>query len=140
MYSHQHHMNEEEIKNLFFFLGDEDPSLNRETLKTSNIIWGLENYGLQIPSESIRLIKQEIEKKSKNDKISLEDFKVLWTASVETKIPTKDLTNHMYNMMNDILSSSHVIKHKRENSGEFHLDKINKTMLVELLKLWLYAN
>lgn len=42
---------------------DEDQASCSENLKSKNLIYGLENYCSPLPSNSIRLLKAEIEKK-----------------------------------------------------------------------------
>ena len=127
--------NEEEIKNLFYFLGGEEMIHNKDALKASNVIYGLENYGLPLPIESIRILKNELEKKSKIKEgyITLDDFKSLWLANVDSKVQNKDLTNHMYHLMLEFLEEREENKFDKYNKPNYEL-KVDENQLASLLE------
>ena len=130
MNNFQQYANDEEIHNLFYFLGDENPKSKKEKIKSADIIFGLENYGLPIPAENIKLLKYDIERRTKDDQISIDEFKTLFTANVDTKVPTKDLTSHMFGMMREILKGKDA-----DHANYQQIDKIDKKSLIKLLEV-----
>lgn len=126
------YINEEEIKNLFYFLADEEKSTAPEKLKVTNLIFGLENYGLPIPQNSARILKHEMEKKSEDGMITFDNFKSLWVANVEKKVPSRELTKHLFNTMGELLHENEKVEPKMFGNK---LEKIDKETLIELLKV-----
>lgn len=128
----QHNINDEELRNLFAFLGGE---ANKENLKSTNVIFGLENYALPISPENIKVIKAEIKRKAKDGHIAYEDFKSLWSANIDLKVPAKDMALHFFNIMTELLENTPQVKEVIKNDPNFKLEKINKAMLEDLLTM-----
>lgn len=121
-------MNDEEIRNLFFFLASEAGTPGIENLKVSDVLFGLENYALDIPTENLKTIKYQIEKKERDGRISYDDFRHLWLSYVDYKPNVKEMSNQMFNMISDVLTGA-------KNEYNDKLEKIDKHQLANLIKL-----
>lgn len=120
---------DEEIRNLFFFLADENPSSNKEKLKITDLIYGLENYGLPLSNDSLRMIKNQIEKNSQDGFLLYEEFKILWMNNIDNKsLNVKELTNQMYNMMIELINEDNT-------SVDLKIDKFMLNKLIHLLEI-----
>lgn len=125
---------DEEIKNLFYFLGgSQHTSSIKETQKCSNLVFGLENYGLPIPADILRVIVIELEKKSKSKDgtITFEEFKTLWLANIETKFKISDLSKNLYDLIFEFISE------RDENLKEKHVNSKLETKLGYKELAWL---
>jgi hypothetical protein len=129
--------NEEELRNLFNFLGGEEKVSNHDSVSANHLLFALENYGLPFPGESIRVMKNEIEKiiKTGGGQITFEEFKQLWHINVDQKFNTKDLTAHLYNILLEFLEEreENKIQKTKKPGLEMKLDEDQLYWLMEQL-------
>jgi hypothetical protein len=131
MNSLDYDLNEEEIKNLFFYLVG-DTKHGTELVRTSSLILGIENYGL-FSEETVKALKTVIMDKSEEGNISLDDFKTFWTAKKIDKPGVKDLQKHFINLIEELFitnGSPDLI-----NKNVFSLDQNTLSQILILLKI-----
>jgi len=88
----------EPLRNLYYFLGN-----NQSLAKKGSILFGLENYGLNLEPDDFQKIKLDIERKSKNGDITFEDFKSCWEDSKNKEsYDTKDINIKLFNLLIEI--------------------------------------
>jgi hypothetical protein len=135
-------MNDEEITNLFLFLGNEENA--KDTVKASNVLFGIENYGLPLTPRTIKDLKSEIEKKKTFDgNIAFDDFKSLWIAKVDHKLSPKELAGHFWNLMIETLEKGTYKNNYDKSEGRIDIsmnkniksDKLNVKELKILLNI-----
>lgn len=127
--------NEEELRNLFNFLGGDEKNSNSDSVSANHLLFALENYGLPFPEESIRVMKNEIEKiiKSGGGLISFEEFKQLWHINVDQKFNTKDLTAHLYAILSEFLEEREENKIQRIKKPGYDI-KLDEDQLLWLME------
>ena len=127
--------NEEELRNLFNFLGGDEKNSNSESVSANHLLFALENYGLSFPEESIRVMQNEIEKiiKIGGGLISFEEFKQLWHINVDQKFNTKDLTAHLYVILTEFLEEREENKIQRIKKPGYDI-KLDEDQLLWLME------
>ena len=114
----------EPLKNLYMFLGNNQP-----LAKKNAIIFGLENYGLNIDEEDFQRLKHDIERKSKNGDITFDDFKSCWEESkTKETYETKDLNIKLFNLLielsqTDNKNANKLMKSELDSKGIAHVLK-----------------
>ena len=96
---------EDEIKNLFNFLGSEKPGTITEKIKFKQLIFGIDNllYGI---SDAVKdKIKRELQLCTREEFVSYEDFKIQWKANfnLDYGYYIKESSSQMHNLLSDIL-------------------------------------
>jgi len=88
------------VRFLYNFLGNYQSSA-----KKSEILYGLENYGLNINEDDLQKLKQNIERNSKNsEEIHFEDFRKCWESSKskDTHITDSNINNKLYYLLLEV--------------------------------------
>lgn len=117
---------DEELRNLFFFLSSSTKT-NGENVSKESLIYGLENFGLPIPSEKIVSMKNQISKINMEAFISYEEFKQMWTTNIDFAIDSKAFALQAFNMTKEILgkqAEKFVVNGKLLKEGVLELIKI----------------
>lgn len=94
----------DELKQFFNFLGgNTNSNLLLDNFKLTQILFGLENSGLKIDEDHLRKLKENIEKNSRDGKVNFEDFKAFWTTEFENRNSSKEISNYLFNIINELL-------------------------------------
>ena len=124
--------NEEEIKNLFYFLIGGKKKIESATVPKEKIIFGLKNFGLKIPQSDINYIVKYLNKID-TPTITFEEFKKLWISNIKKDIEYRELAKHTLNMIFDKLYEGKEIKILRKNkqlqSEEFNVNDLETLLL-----------
>ena len=126
--------NEEEIKNLFYFLIGGKKKIESATVPKEKIIFGLKNFGLKIPQSDINYIVKYLNKID-TPTITFEEFKKLWISNIKKDIEYRELAKQTLNMIFDKLYEGKEIKNLRENNqlqnNEFNVNDL-ETVLIKM--------
>ena len=89
---------ETELKEFFDFLVNNKES---HEIKKSDLIFGLENYALNLSEDVMKRITEDIER-HKAASLNFEDFKNLWKHNVEkTTLSTRETSEQLFNLILD---------------------------------------
>ena len=131
--------NEDEIKDLFYFLMGGKKNIESATVPKEKIIFGLKNFGLKIPQSDVDYIVKYLNK-SDSPTITFEEFKKLWISNIKKDIEYRELAKLTLNMIFDKLFEGEEIKILRKNkqlqSEEFNVNDLETLLLkMNLLQL-----
>jgi hypothetical protein len=127
---------DDDLKNLFFFLGKKDitevAQSSNEEIEVEDLKFGLRNYGLGLSPELTNHLEDEVKKKINKQKISFDEFKILWENSIKIKEDfkkgdVKDMSNKMYYLIFEMMD------YLKEGKEELRLDENKlKEVLIKL--------
>ena len=124
--------NEDEIKDLFYFLMGGKKNIESATVPKEKIIFGLKNFGLKIPQSDVDYIVKYLNK-SDSPTTTFEEFKKLWISNIKKDIEYRELAKHTLNMIFDKLYEGQEIKILRKNkqlqSEEFNVNDLETLLL-----------
>ena len=124
--------NEDEIKDLFYFLMGGKKNIESATVPKEKIIFGLKNFGLKIPQSDVDYIVKYLNK-SDSPTITFEEFKKLWISNIKKDIEYRELAKLTLNMIFDKLYEGKEIKILRKNkqlqSEEFNVNDLETLLL-----------
>ena len=124
--------NEDEIKDLFYFLMGGKKNIESATVPKEKIIFGLKNFGLKIPQSDVDYIVKYLNK-SDSPTITFEEFKKLWISNIKKDIEYRELAKLTLNMIFDKLYEGQEIKILRKNkqlqSEEFNVNDLETLLL-----------
>jgi hypothetical protein len=124
--------NEDEIKDLYYFLTGGKKKIESATVPKEKIIFGLKNFGLKIPQSDVDYIIKYLNK-SDSPTITFEEFKKLWISNIKKDIEYRELAKHTLNMIFDKLYEGEEIKILRKNkqlqSEEFNVNDLETLLL-----------
>jgi hypothetical protein len=117
----------DDLRSLFLFLGKkqgiQNGQSNIEEIDVEDLKFGLRNYGLGLSSEVVTTIEDEVRKRINKQKITFEEFKILWGNSrVRVKENFKkgnlsEMANNIYLLIFEILGDF------KDGKGELRLDE-----------------
>ena len=124
--------NEDEIKDLYYFLTGGKKKIESATVPKEKIIFGLKNFGLKIPQSDVDYIVKYLNKID-SPTITFEEFKKLWISNIKKDIEYRELAKHTIDMIFDKLYEGEEIKNLRKNkqlqSENFNVNDLETLLL-----------
>lgn len=125
--------NEVELRNLFKFLTDKAVMSGEKAAKES-LLYGLENYALDLPPNILKDLKETITK-DRNDFISFDEFKKFWVSNVITIPDTQKFAQQTFQMIRDKIHNKFTDESQITLEGiEMLLQKLDEEGIISNLK------